>query len=83
MSTKQIKWTPHPWVVAGNAGHVESSVNWAKVAKAENVSDAHLIAAAPELVKALIMLMEEADDLRETDAFSVARAALAKARGEV
>lgn len=70
------------YIVAGAVGYIDNS----------NLSNAHLIAAAPDLYEALSdfaeyeNLMEDGDDiaamLKYGDASRKARAALAKARGE-
>jgi hypothetical protein len=45
-------------------------------------ADAHLIAAAPDLYQALEALTHPKDDKPACEVFAMARAALAKARGE-
>ena len=90
------KWTPGPWRAGewGNGwtaeGEKEIFSDGAEVVVVQRVlgQDAHLIAAAPELYKALDNLVRwtnfvtEGDYEEEPEAITEARAALAKARGE-
>jgi len=88
MSEKQTH-TPGPWRVTEDANGF--AVSWlnspglaGRIAKVnsgqiEQEANAHLIAAAPELLKALVAIVAVAD--RKTAEFDLARAAIAKARG--
>lgn len=102
-------WTPGPWVagaghddptsVSHGRRHVASSGGFQDGkpgTRAENVANAHLIAAAPDMAEALEPFVAtgwdiDAPEWRDHDTVSViltigelraARAALAKARGE-
>lgn len=89
---KTTTHTPGPWAfaVSGTAfsitadadpvyvGYVEIPDRMSKVPLAE--ANARLIAAAPELLAALIQVVAVAD--RKTVEFDAARAAIAKATGE-
>jgi hypothetical protein len=86
-STNETKWTPGPWTVAPFTSNPQHSSVAARddVTVAEvfdRPADARLIAAAPDLYAALeaFMRLGTMDDQAAIDA---ARAALAKARGEV
>ena len=83
--------TPGPW-------HVDIEENWPADAPCfitagsggplcivDNREDAHLIAAAPEMLDALCKIYSLScgeDDDEDTEVMLVARAAIAKARGE-
>jgi len=80
------KHTPGPWSVSiddSNDGvdAIEPGVLWGCGCCGSpnlNISDAHLIAAAPELLEVLIEITET---LGRPDTFAKARAAIAKATG--
>jgi hypothetical protein len=87
------KWTPGPWrVVDGDfvyalndAGHNRFSVSVAKYGnpRSEQQANAHLIAAAPDMAEALAYIVAwNGTDWNPDKARDMARAALAKARGE-
>lgn len=68
--------TSHPnsfVYVRGPVGHLSTG-------RDQNMANAHLIAAAPELLEALLAVVSVAD--RATAEFDLARAAIAKATGE-
>jgi hypothetical protein len=91
-------WTPGPWLVIHPEGIVESEVTkdfvklaspWADGAwtgNPEMLANARLIAAAPELAEALEELLKDIQQYeawkRPVHAVEIARAALAKAKGE-
>lgn len=88
------KHTPGPWVLfgdgelrqliimpAGRPGEIAAVQFPTDTSRdAEYDANAHLIAAAPELLAALKAVVAVAD--RRTDEFDAARAAIAKATGE-
>ena len=81
---KDTKFTPGPWGV-NTGGEVVCDVNdfqWvmAQSRGDDDLANAHLIAAAPELYEALADLVQAFDG---EPGWGPARAALAKARGEV
>lgn len=94
MQTTTAKHTPGPWIFCGT--HVDDSRGLPLVRSAHrdfdkiNCADFHLIAAAPELLEALEGLLSVYVELvAPTDVFGeaanaehIARAAIAKARGE-
>lgn len=92
------KHTPGPWTVDTNGGGRFSNSIAAKVVASGLIADvsdwwydvgqaeanAHLIAAAPDLLEALVELLPLADDeVSHTydNVLDIARAAIAKARG--
>lgn len=90
----EVGFTRGPWFVRfGNIGHVKAE-NGALIAKCQRLTslcnlqaNAHLIAAAPDLYEALdaclgLILSQEMQDGFESQQGHMARAALAKARGE-
>lgn len=84
------KWTAGPWVVTGNIHRYADGPDTGYDGEYINHADANLIAAAPELYDALdasLMYLECCCDHDGSDPASkvlvAARAALAKARGEV
>ena len=93
---KEFKGTPGPWCVHDNGVFYDiqthSGINIGDICASQHTFDdsfhnglvatanAHLIAAAPELLSALQSVIRVAD--RNTDEFIAARAAVAKALGE-
>lgn len=81
------KWTPGPWVVTKDGKNVcgkpDNDGMKPSVARYTN-DDSHLIAAAPDLYEALdnLLRVHECDGGTKYHAGDIARAALAKARGE-
>lgn len=88
------KHTPGPWKVRENGGlmqSVEAKRDWLVfkcgrdfMAREELEANARLIAAAPELLEALELLIAETDPLRlnSGEPWCRVRAVIAKARGE-
>jgi hypothetical protein len=88
--SERTKWTPGPW------RHVSMPGGWDGVSdelgagicllRLNNPANADLIAAAPELYKAVLALLPEGwgddDTMDHMPGVKRARAALAKARGE-
>ena len=73
------KHTPGPWQVIGGNVYGDNL----RALLPMNGADARLIAAAPELLAALEMVMENyGSEYKFTDTFIYARAAIAKAKGE-
>lgn len=77
--------TPGPWRI-GDAGHTvfgppNGNPSPKTIARDTIKSDARLIAAAPELLKALVDVLAADGDLNAMD-FKMYRAAIAKAQGE-
>ncbi len=96
MEKRIKKYTSGPWRLHANAfchvvsdrargiaqcGGYSDSHNYEKVL-AENNANAHLIAAAPELLEALERLCEEVNQLDLCEAPQYAISAIAKAYGE-
>lgn len=96
----EFKGTPAPWLTDRNNTHTGQiatvhgcknnswveiwSTNWPESESAQE-ANANLIAAAPELLEALIKLTNYVSDdspLRNTDEFDLAKAAIAKALGQ-
>jgi len=88
-----MKHTPGPWGVntaTDSFGWVNHAINWGRnYGEEENQANARLIAAAPELLEALIDVLEACDGLGPCDcgasstcAICKAQAAIAKAKGE-
>lgn len=93
---KEFKGTPGPWCVHDNGVFYDiqthSGINIGDICASQHTFDdgvhnglvatanAHLMAAAPELLSALQGVIRVAD--RDTDEFIAARAAVAKALGE-
>lgn len=93
MSERREKFTPGPWVADGTTVYADAFKSGRNVYGAvaclaigeddtafQEIANAHLIAAAPDLYEALEGVLRVAD--RQTVEFDAARAALAKARGE-
>lgn len=87
------KHTPGPWMATGarvdmGAGRVTAGLDWSfDVDPGEARANARLIAAAPDLLKALKDLVAVIDsvkgkDVRGYEAFDSAEAAIAKAEGK-
>ena len=90
-----MKHTPGPWhvhmgqLIKCEVGLVIADVerNPSHISKAARVANAHLIAAAPELLEAARMMADLVDDLlvqagaNYADELAAARAAIAKAEG--
>ena len=95
---ENAKHTPGPWDTGEDGWIVESAKGWAvshavvfrgKHGEGEDFANARLIAAAPDLLAALEELTRTAaslvdyhDDPETEAAIDVARAAIAKAKGE-
>ena len=84
------QWTEEQWnqneaienrMVFANFSNVDKGISRVRVATCETKYDAMLIAAAPDLYEALSELMGYSDDFYPADC-EMAKAALAKARGE-
>jgi hypothetical protein len=86
------KHTPGPWFVGGATGYINQlsispSIGCVYGAGEELLANAQLVAAAPELLAALQLMLdvfldtEGTDGARETEAKEIARAAVAKAFG--
>lgn len=71
----RIEKSPHSNVVSDIIG----ATDWCVAEEIENLDDARLIAAAPDLLAALRAVVRICD--RKTDEFDAARAAIAKATG--
>lgn len=75
-----------PWKVSQPSGNYIDTAAGHSVAAltfSATPADAHLIAAAPDLLAALVWAVETADtEQYEADWYAAARAAIAKARGE-
>ena len=91
----ELKHTPGPWSVVANGGHsytirgsrneaiCDTSIWLHSDPHSESRANAHLIAAAPDLLEALEDLLTICDgDPDEPDEIGWARAAIAKAKGE-
>ncbi|HEM8211009.1 TPA: hypothetical protein U2M19_001855 [Providencia rettgeri] len=89
----ELKHTPAPWKhTIRNANEIMTTFHgvtiggvYLDITTANQKSDAHLIAAAPELLEALIKLTDYVSDdspLRNTDEFDSAKVAIAKALGQ-
>lgn len=83
----EFKGTPAPWVAAGflDGFNIKDEKYGRHIAFAPKQNNAHLIAAAPELLEALIKLTNYVSDdspLRNTDEFDLAKAAITKALGQ-
>lgn len=96
----EFKGTPAPWIIIDGddyfnitAKSTESSPNYMPLLDSDSIgmiemrANAHLIAAAPELLEALIELTESAkesiDGLGDlSDAIDTAKSAIAKALGQ-
>jgi len=88
-----LKATPGPWVIGAiESGRVAiDGPNGEEITGYIDLDDAHLILAAPELYAALEELCRYADDSNDCQygtlstrlVKDIARAALAKARGEI
>lgn len=84
--TKEIKHTPAPWVISNDSsaymdGIIVTDKNGEnnEVAGVWEVSDARLIASAPELLEALKMIARDTDNVEIMD---IAQTAIAKAEGK-
>jgi hypothetical protein len=85
--------TPGPWKWIGSRQSPQDRIylstpngyaNWTNLRNAEETANAHLIAAAPELLAALEYLLPYVEELEYptgSDAAKQARAAIAKAKG--
>ncbi|MEY0557596.1 hypothetical protein WOB53_02825 [Providencia rettgeri] len=96
----EFKGTPAPWIIIDGddyfnitAKSTESSPNYMPLLDSDSIgmiemrANAHLIAAAPELLEALIELTESAKEAIDglgdlADAIDTAKAAIAKALGQ-
>lgn len=85
----QTKHTPAPWIVNELSGQITNTDNTKTIAEINyrlleryGENNAPLIAAAPELLEALIGMMVEFGGDFENDAILAAHAAIAKATGE-
>ncbi|EMP6220875.1 hypothetical protein RX512_002008 [Providencia rettgeri] len=91
----EFKGTPSPWKhTVRNANEIMTTFHgvtigdvYLDITTANQKSDAHLIAAAPELLEALIELTESAKEAIDglgdlSDAIDTAKAAIAKALGQ-
>lgn len=89
----QAKHTPGPWcqdihirtLIAGGDGHNVADIEAKYHSVGENLANASLIAAAPELLEALELLVREFathGDKAAQSAIKQARAAIAKAKGK-
>jgi hypothetical protein len=89
--TQQAQHTPGPWHLTPGSARRDGKAsitdqNWERVALVEDATetDARLIAAAPELLEALQYIVGwNPDDWSAETARDRARAAIAKAEGEV
>lgn len=80
--------TPGPWHVRlrNGPGHITAEVCYGSDGECVTdgiyeVADAHLIAAAPDLLAALLEIKDQAGLVWNDDVFESARAAIAKANG--
>ena len=96
----EFKGTPAPWIIIDGddyfnitAKSTESSQNYMPLLDSDSIgmiemrANAHLIAAAPELLEALIELTESAKEAIDglgdlSDAIDTAKAAISKALGQ-
>lgn len=90
----ETKHTPGPWCKAGSViravGGAERKVADVLVTDAEGVANAKLVVAAPDLLDALEMVIQDmaptyhdcTDDGLQECAWCIARAAIARAKGE-
>ena len=88
MKTGKAKHTPGPWYTTSTEesrqGLISAEVSGVNVAVSYDPKDAHIIAAAPEMLEALTDLVGgcgKEGDLLSDAAFAAARAAIAKAEG--
>ena len=84
--TTKAPHTPGPWkvvfITAGKELHYFIAPNeHASVAEADNMADARLIAAAPDLLVALHAMLDEHADCKGCNASDLAFAAIAKVQG--